>query len=190
MKKRKSQIILYVCCLAMVWGLVGCTSKPQEEAMPTVGGTVQPIVADFKNGKGEKIGTVTMRETEKGVKTEVEVNGLSKGEHGLHVHAVGRCEPPDFETAGGHFNPNQRKHGLLNQAGPHAGDLPNLVVSSALTKATFYSTYISLHKNSPNSLDRKEGSSLIIHAASDDLVSDPSGNSGARIACAVLVPAQ
>ena len=100
------------------------------------------------------------------------------------MHAVGKCDPPDFASAGPHWNPTGKKHGMSNPAGPHAGDLPNVVVkANGVLGATLV-----LSAASMSSLIDADGAALVIHAAADDNMTDPSGNSGARIACAVLQP--
>jgi Cu-Zn family superoxide dismutase len=134
---------------------------------------------------GQQIGTVRMWETPGAVSFRVEANGLSVGRKGLHVHAVGRCDAPSFTTAGPHWNPTMRKHGLANPAGPHAGDLPNVPVAA---NGTLRETIV-LSGASLAGLRDGDGSALVLHAREDDNVTDPSGNSGDRIACAVLSPA-
>ena len=134
---------------------------------------------------GQQIGTVRMWETPGAVSFRVEGNGLSVGRKGLHVHAVGRCDAPAFTSAGGHWNPATRKHGLSNPQGPHAGDLPNVPVAA---NGTLRETVV-LSSASLAALRDADGSALILHAREDDNVTDPSGNSGDRIACAVLSPA-
>lgn len=136
------------------------------------------------NSAGQAIGTATPSQTSGGVTIAISASGLPHGLHGAHVHAVGRCDPPKFESAGAHWNPAERKHGLSNLQGPHAGDLPNLSVSSSGVAA---GTLVLAHASLADLADA-DGSALVIHAAADDYVTDPSGNSGARIACAVLAP--
>lgn len=131
---------------------------------------------------GQAIGTVRMWATPGAVSFRVEANGLSVGRHGLHVHAVGRCDAPEFTTAGGHWNPAARKHGLSNPAGPHGGDLPNVPVAA---NGTLRETVV-LSGATLAALRDADGSALVVHAGEDDNVTDPSGNSGGRIACAVL----
>ena len=131
---------------------------------------------------GQQIGTVRMWETPGAVSFRVDANGLSVGRKGLHVHAVGRCEGPAFTTAGAHWNPATRKHGLSNPQGPHAGDLPNVPVAA---NGTLRETVV-LSGASLAALRDADGSALVLHAQEDDNVTDPSGNSGDRIACAVL----
>jgi Cu-Zn family superoxide dismutase len=110
--------------------------------------------------------------------------------HGIHVHTVGRCDPPDFASAGPHWNPASRKHGFNNPAGPHAGDLRNVeVAANGALGATVTLPGASLTGPAPAGvLLNHDGAALVLHAAADDYVTDPSGNSGDRIACAVLGP--
>jgi len=112
----------------------------------------------------------------------VAASGLPHGIHGIHLHSVGRCDPPDFASAGPHWNPAGRKHGLNNPAGPHAGDLPNVEVAA---NGVLGATVVVSGANMASLLDA-DGSALVIHAAADDNITDPSGNSGPRIACAVI----
>jgi Cu-Zn family superoxide dismutase len=116
----------------------------------------------------------------------VQVDGLAPGRHGIHLHAIGRCVGPDFSSAGGHHNPRTVEHGLQNPAGAHAGDLPNLEVNAVgrgHLQATSDRATLSL---GPVSLFDADGSALIIHASEDDQVTNPTGNSGARVACGVI----
>jgi Cu-Zn family superoxide dismutase len=113
-----------------------------------------------------------------GQQLAIEVSGLAPGPHGLHLHAVGRCEGPDFAGAGPHWNPANRKHGSANPQGPHLGDLPNLEVGADGRGAATFSV--------PDGLVDGDGAALVIHASPDDYRTDPSGNSGARIACAAF----
>ena len=152
----------------------GCTAYEPR------GGAPMPMV----NASGQTIGQVRAWQTAGGVTFRVDATGLPHGVHGIHVHAVGRCDPPDFTSAGSHWNPAARQHGMNNPAGPHAGDLPNVVVkANGVLGATLV-----LSAASMSSLIDADGAALVIHAAADDNMTDPSGNSGARIACAVLQP--
>jgi Cu-Zn family superoxide dismutase len=142
--------------------------------------------ADLKNASGESVGMATFSPESGGVRLKAQVKGLPAGPHGIHVHAVGKCDGPDFMTAGGHFNPTSHQHGLNNPQGAHAGDMPNLMVASdgsgtidALLKDASLGT-------GAGSLFGPEGTALVIHADKDDEVTDPTGNSGARIACGVI----
>jgi Cu-Zn family superoxide dismutase len=143
------------------------------------------------NASGQSIGTVRAWQTTGGVTFRVDATGLPHGVHGVHVHAVGQCAPPDFVSAGPHWNPTGRKHGMNNPAGPHAGDLPNVEVSAngALgATLTLPNASLLAPPGTPGALIDADGAALVIHAGPDDYVTDPSGNSGGRIACAVLQP--
>jgi Cu-Zn family superoxide dismutase len=120
------------------------------------------------------------------VKIAVSVSGGAPGLHGFHVHAVGRCEGPDFKSAGGHFNPAAKEHGLENPKGAHAGDMPNLSVGAdGSGKGEFLARGASLAPG-PGSLFPDGGTAVVLHASPDDMKSDPAGNAGARIACGVV----
>jgi Cu-Zn family superoxide dismutase len=159
----------------------GCvTDEPQGGApMPLIGSSGQPV------------GTVRAWQTAGGVSFRIEAAGLPHGIHGIHVHSVGRCDGPDFASAGPHWNPTGRKHGLSNPVGPHAGDLPNVQVSAnGVLRATVTLPNASLFAavGAGGALLDADGASLVLHAGADDNVTDPSGNSGPRIACAVIRP--
>jgi Cu-Zn family superoxide dismutase len=160
--------------------LLGCAS------VEPAGGEPMPLV----NARGETIGSVRAWQTSGGVTFRIYATGLPHGVHGLHVHSVGRCEGPDFASAGPHWNPAARKHGMNNSAGPHAGDLPNVTVAAnGVLGETVTLTGASLTGPAPAGvLLDDDGASLVLHAAADDYATDPSGNSGARIACAVITP--
>ena len=114
------------------------------------------------------------------------VKGLPPGEHAFHVHAVGKCETP-FDSAGPHFNPGNKKHGMMAAEGSHAGDMPNLhVPQSGDLTVEVMNTAITLEKGKPNSVFDTDGSAIVIHAKSDDYKSDPAGDAGGRIACGVI----
>ena len=148
------------------------------------GGAPMPLV----DSAGATVGTVTAWETGGGVGLRIQAVGLPHGVHGIHVHAVGRCEGPKFESAGPHWNPASRKHGLSNPAGPHGGDLPNVTVAANGTLNATLTVPAASLSGGPGMLLDADGAALVLHAAADDNVTDPSGNSGDRIACAVLQP--
>jgi Cu-Zn family superoxide dismutase len=142
--------------------------------------------AQLKDGSGKAMGDVDMVQTPAGVLIKLQLKGIAPGEHAFHVHAVGKCDAPSFESAGPHFNPTNHKHGMLSGEG-HAGDMPNLhVPQSGELSVEVFNPAISLDKGKPNSVFDNDGSSLVIHAKADDYKSDPAGNSGDRIACGVL----
>jgi Cu-Zn family superoxide dismutase len=139
------------------------------------------------NGEGKKIGTAEFTQKANKVHILVEAENLAPGTHGIHFHAVGKCDVPDFTTAGAHFNPQSKQHGFHNPKGFHDGDLPNIEVGAdGKVKAMITSETVTLAHGKPNSLFQPEGTSIIIHEKADDYVTDPSGNSGTRIACGVI----
>jgi Cu-Zn family superoxide dismutase len=147
----------------------------------------QKARAELKNAKGEVVGTAIFTPADHGVRMSLNVRNLPPGEHGIHIHEAGKCEPPDFKTAAGHFNPAGKKHGMHNPEGAHAGDMDNLVVrpdGTARVRVILHGVTLG---QEANSLLRPGGTSLVIHADKDDLKTDPTGNSGARIVCGVIV---
>ena len=155
-------------------------------AAASIPAAAQSASAPLKNAQGQEVGSVNLTQTPRGVLINVSVKGLSRGEHAFHVHAVGKCEPP-FTSAGGHFNPGGKKHGLLAVEGHHAGDMSNLhVPQSGDLVVEILNTDITLDKDKPNSVFDADGSAVVIHAGSDDYKGDPAGNAGARIACGVI----
>lgn len=148
------------------------------------------IRATLQDADGNEVGQATFSEGDNGVLIQVEVQGLTveaAGEHGIHIHTMGACTP-DFQAAGGHFNPTNTQHGLDNPNGPHAGDLPNITIDEN-GNATYEAVaeLVTLDEGD-NSLLDSDGSAIIIHAGPDDMVTDPAGDSGDRIACGVILP--
>jgi Cu-Zn family superoxide dismutase len=144
--------------------------------------------APLRNAEGQVLGMAIFTQEPQGVRISVTVKGLSPGEHGIHIHSVGKCEPPDFLSAGPHFNPTNKKHGLTNPEGPHAGDLPNLVVGEDGSAVYEHVTDRVTLTPGELSLFDEDGSALVIHAGPDDQMTDPAGNSGARVLCGVITP--
>lgn len=142
--------------------------------------------ADLINSKNEKIGTAQFQQTSKGVQANIEVNGLTPGEHGIHIHEVGKCIVPDFVSAGSHFNPEGKEHGYKNPKGKHAGDLPNLSVGENGKGSVRWTIEQVTLKQGKNSLLKPTGTALVIHEKPDDFKTSPAGNSGGRIACGVI----
>ena len=144
-------------------------------------GPVPAARADFIDATGKAVGAATLHPSGEGVRVDVRVELPGRGARGFHVHQVGKCEPP-FQSAGGHYNPGARKHGTLNPEGAHAGDMANL--PEGWTNKNMVQTTIS--GATLEQLLDADGSALVIHADPDDYRTDPSGNSGARIACGVI----
>jgi Cu-Zn family superoxide dismutase len=143
--------------------------------------------AVLKDKNGKTVGTVALTSTQGGVLLRLDLTAMPPGDHAFHIHAVGKCEAPDFKSAGGHFNPGQTKHGLMNEGGPHAGDMPNLhVPDSGKLTIEVLNPMVTLSKKT--ALLDEDGSAIVIHAGLDDYQTDPAGNAGDRIACGVIAP--
>lgn len=154
----------------------GQTANPQPETL---------LQAEMVRSDGRAIGTVELVATGDALSLAVDVSDISPGSHGLHLHAIGRCDAPDFTTAGGHLDPGGRQHGLRNLNGSHLGDLPDLV-ATADGKSSPVIRLSGGRAETLAAIFDADGSALMIHAAPDDGVTDPSGNAGPRIACGVL----
>lgn len=141
--------------------------------------------AALMDGQGSMRGSVTITEGAD-ITVQVRAMGLAPGLHAVHIHAVGRCDAPDFATAGPHWNPMGKSHGAENPNGPHLGDLPNMTIGSDGAGELTFSVPARLDTGDHPLLD-SDGAALVIHAGPDDMKTDPSGNSGGRIACGVIM---
>ncbi len=165
--------------LAM-FGIGGCASYTQGMGAQELSSGI--AVAVLRKADGSPVGRATAREVQGGLRVTIDAMALPTGTHGAHIHTTGRCDGPDFMTAGGHWNPAGTQHGSMNPGGPHDGDLPNIIIGTdgrgTMGVLVPAATLAGL-------LD-SDGGAMVIHAAADDMMTDPSGNSGARIACGVF----
>lgn len=156
------------------------TPPPADKKTPPKGQTAK---AQVKDSEGKDVGEITLEQTKQGLLIKGKLSNLPPGQHAFHIHEVGKCEAPAFTTAGGHFNPSKKAHGLLAPKGKHHGDLPNLYVAS---DGTVQFDIFSQNGLTVKSLFDKDGSAVVIHANEDDYHTDPTGDAGGRIACGVV----
>lgn len=166
--------------------LAGCAADRQSLGTTRDSAPSLLLATDLKTAGGETLGTATISQEPDGARIVVQVRGLPAGDYAMHLHAVGRCDAPDFTSAGPHFNPAGRQHGRDNPAGAHAGDLPNLTVeANGRGSGSALQPGLRLADGDAPLLDA-DGAAVVLHAKADDYRSDPAGNAGARIACGVL----
>jgi superoxide dismutase, Cu-Zn family len=171
---------------ASALALVGCTAERGMQPADAYGPPARTLAADVRDPGGITMARAAVSEMGDSIRVRIEAMGMRPGAYGAHVHAIGRCDPPDFNSAGPHWNPTGQKHGKNNPQGMHKGDLPNLAVGTD-GRGSFEVTIPGVSVGGrPNALLDADGAAVVIHAAADDYRTDPSGNSGARIACGVL----
>ncbi|MGO9622630.1 MAG: superoxide dismutase family protein [Desulfobaccales bacterium] len=181
----RSRVLVAAMALAtvLIWGC----GESKEPAAKAPAAKALAAKATLVDAKGQKVGEASLTETPQGVKIDLTVENLPPGVHAFHIHDKMLCESPDFMSAGGHFNPYHKQHGLKNPQGPHAGDLPSITVGpDGRATVSVVANLVTLKDGEINSLFQPGGTSLMIHANPDDEVSDPAGNAGPRIACGAI----
>ena len=156
--------------------------------LPAAAAAEGPLAARaiLRDAKGSTVGTAVLVAEGDGVRITLQVRDLPAGKHAFHVHAVGKCDPPDFQSAGPHFNPAGKKHGVKNPEGHHLGDLPNIDVGAAGKGEALAVAKGATLAGGPGSLFGPQGTALVVHEKADDEMTDPAGNAGPRIACGVI----
>ena len=171
--------------LSIILILTGCGQKKNQQ--PVSGEKIEKVSGPILNAEGNKIGEVGFVETADGVTIDILAEGLTPGKKGIHIHETGECMAPDFKSAGNHLNPHSKEHGFENPKGYHLGDLPNIEVDpDGTVNVSLTLNEITLQPGAENTILDKDGSSIVIHENEDDYKTDPAGDSGARIACAVI----
>lgn len=169
--------IAFGCVIAAL----GCAAPAAAQEGVVSDHTSTAMLAD---AQGAPVGMATATATHEGIAIAVTVDGVPPGPHGVHVHAIGRCDAPTFESAGDHWNNGPEQHGLDNPRGPHAGDMPNLLVAEDGTGELEFV----LADRALDTMVDLDGAAIVVHAAEDDQITDPAGNSGDRIACGAFDP--
>ncbi|MSQ47560.1 MAG: superoxide dismutase family protein [Deltaproteobacteria bacterium] len=172
--------------LIVAMSLLGVPVNAQDKKDPWA----EAQTVTLNGGDMKEVGTAKLLQIPNGVLVRLALSKATPGPHAFHVHAVGKCEGPEFTTAGGHFNPMSKKHGLRSAEGSHTGDLPNVIVSDsgAVTIETVI-PHVTLTAGD-HTLADADGSALVLHAGADDYTTDPTGNAGGRMACGVVAPPQ
>lgn len=181
--------------LSLVFVLSACTLNKQEltdkeiyqDAVTVSEKTEEQVIVELKDVTDKKVGQIVLFENNTGVTVRLKAENLPPGKRAFHIHETGKCEKPDFKSAGSHYNPYQKEHGFDNPIGPHAGDLPNIEVGAdGKIEVEINAPLVTLEEGKENSLKDLDGTAFIIHAGADDYSTDPAGNAGDRIVCGVL----
>jgi Cu-Zn family superoxide dismutase len=176
--------------LAVGIGLIVCSTPSAQSQAPTGTRGVRPAAtasANLVDTEGRTVGQARLQQGPHGVLVKLDLKNITPGIHGVHIHEVGRCDRPSFESAGDHFNPTNKQHGHLNPRGTHAGDLTNIEVPATTELSVeFFLADVTIDPG-PRSLTDSNGSSIVIHTGKDDHTSDPGGESGDRLACGPIM---
>jgi superoxide dismutase, Cu-Zn family len=163
---------------SLMVSFLGCASAG------TPGGAT--ATATVRDASGSSLGVLRLESVSGGTRLTGQLTGLTPGAHGIHLHAVGRCEAPGFTSAGDHFNPRSTKHGLVNPEGPHAGDMPSIGADASGRAVVDHTTALVTLGSGASSVFDADGTAIVVHASGDDQRTDPSGNSGSRVACGII----
>jgi Cu-Zn family superoxide dismutase len=175
------KILLSTAFVSVLFGSALAQDKKPAKPAPA-----KPVTVKLSDGAGKSVGTAKLSTDPGGVKITLAVKGLTPGEHAIHVHETAKCDGPDFKSAGGHFNPDHKKHGKDNPDGAHAGDIPNFTVDAkGGSTASFVAPGVTLD-DGEHSVFSNGGTALMIHAKADDLKTDPAGAAGDRVACGLI----
>jgi superoxide dismutase, Cu-Zn family len=180
-KNQESGIMRKFILLGLTGCLCACSVIPKGNIVPR---KMEAATAILKRGDAP-VGTAALSQSGADIALAVNVSGLNDGTYAMHLHQTGKCEGPDYKSAGPHWNPGNRQHGLNNPQGAHGGDLPNLMVTGG-EPASFSAVIPNIALTGPAGLMDADGAAIIIHAKADDGTTDPSGNSGDRMICGVL----
>ena len=173
--------LLRLAVVLFILSAVAAAACGEED--PTSSAVGAEAIAEMTGPNGESMGTVALLQGPRIVLLSVDVQGLSDGGHGFHIHETGACSP-DFSAAGDHFNPDDRGHGPLHEDGAHAGDLPNIYAVGGTVRADFFSSDVTFDADAINSLFDDDGSAIIIHANPDTYGAE--AGAGGRVACGVI----